>query len=118
MLILWNTLNDSLIRMLHDDTLKKKRYSKEGLGGLVVRCRPRGWRAPGSKPDSTEDPPRIWDRFTPNPTYQAKRPLAGVVRKFRKGVPTQAQSTPSDGGSKLRCPSQNSSRIANVSKLN
>ncbi|GBN89322.1 hypothetical protein AVEN_94673-1 [Araneus ventricosus] len=29
----------------------------EGLGGLVVRPRPLGRRAPGPKPDSTEDPP-------------------------------------------------------------
>ncbi|GBM28137.1 hypothetical protein AVEN_224194-1 [Araneus ventricosus] len=28
-----------------------------GRGGLVVRSRPWGRRAPGSRPDSTEDPP-------------------------------------------------------------
>ncbi|GBO14659.1 hypothetical protein AVEN_108761-1 [Araneus ventricosus] len=30
-----------------------------GRGGLVVRSQPWGRRAPGSKPDSTEDPPRM-----------------------------------------------------------
>ncbi|GBM68579.1 hypothetical protein AVEN_234028-1, partial [Araneus ventricosus] len=29
-------------------------------GGLVVRSRLRGWTVPGSKPDSTEDPPSKW----------------------------------------------------------
>ncbi|GBO37761.1 hypothetical protein AVEN_99129-1, partial [Araneus ventricosus] len=28
--------------------------------GLVVRSRIRVWRVPGSKPDSTEDPPLMW----------------------------------------------------------
>ncbi|GBL72373.1 hypothetical protein AVEN_115306-1 [Araneus ventricosus] len=32
-------------------------YFGQGRGGLVVRPRPWGRRAPGSKPDSTEDPP-------------------------------------------------------------
>ncbi|GBM19433.1 hypothetical protein AVEN_31831-1 [Araneus ventricosus] len=27
-----------------------------GCGGLVVRCRPRSWMVPLSKPDSAEDP--------------------------------------------------------------
>ncbi|GBL72596.1 hypothetical protein AVEN_127861-1 [Araneus ventricosus] len=31
----------------------------KGLGGLVVRCRPRSWRVTGSKPNSTEDPSYI-----------------------------------------------------------
>ncbi|GBM30099.1 hypothetical protein AVEN_78502-1 [Araneus ventricosus] len=33
-----------------------------GRGGLVVRSRPRSWRVPGSKPDSTEEPSckRVW----------------------------------------------------------
>ncbi|GBN23241.1 hypothetical protein AVEN_224013-1 [Araneus ventricosus] len=30
---------------------------QRGCGGLVVRSRLWGWRAPGSRPDSTEDPP-------------------------------------------------------------
>ncbi|GBM53706.1 hypothetical protein AVEN_56405-1 [Araneus ventricosus] len=36
---------------------RTKHRDKEGRGGLVVRSRLWGRRAPGSKPDSTEDPP-------------------------------------------------------------
>ncbi|GBN90170.1 Zinc finger protein 233 [Araneus ventricosus] len=35
----------------------EKPFKCEGRGGLVVRSRPWGRRAPGSRPDSTEDPP-------------------------------------------------------------
>ncbi|GBM89844.1 hypothetical protein AVEN_107947-2-1, partial [Araneus ventricosus] len=30
-----------------------------GYGGLMVRCLPRSRSAPGSKPDSTEDPSSV-----------------------------------------------------------
>ncbi|GBL78800.1 hypothetical protein AVEN_65334-1 [Araneus ventricosus] len=48
---------------------------------------------------------------------------AGLLRKFREGVPAQASSSSSERGSKLRGPSQNSSSVAskrdvNVNKLN
>ncbi|GBN76408.1 hypothetical protein AVEN_170013-1, partial [Araneus ventricosus] len=35
----------------------KMRYRRLGRGSLVVRSRLWGRRVPGSKPDSTEDPP-------------------------------------------------------------
>ncbi|GBN65935.1 hypothetical protein AVEN_3720-1, partial [Araneus ventricosus] len=35
----------------------KTPHQFEGCGGVVVRSRLWGRRAPGSKPDSTEDPP-------------------------------------------------------------
>ncbi|GBO08778.1 hypothetical protein AVEN_51152-1 [Araneus ventricosus] len=50
-----------------------------------------------------------------------KRPPGGVARKFGEGVPAQASSSSSDRGSKLRGPSQNSSRVASkrdIPKLN
>ncbi|GBM80282.1 hypothetical protein AVEN_114741-1 [Araneus ventricosus] len=51
-----------------------------------------------------------------------KRPPSGVVRKLVEGVPAQVSSSSSDRGSKLRGPSQNSSRAAskwdvNITKL-
>ncbi|GBM64403.1 hypothetical protein AVEN_135127-1 [Araneus ventricosus] len=42
--------------------------SNGGRGGLVVKYRLRGRRAPGSKPDSTEDSP-CGACCTPNHTY-------------------------------------------------
>ncbi|GBN83307.1 hypothetical protein AVEN_63657-1 [Araneus ventricosus] len=51
----------------------------EGRSGLVVRLR---IRVPGSKPDSTEDPPCMWPCFTLNHMYEAKRPPASVLRKL------------------------------------
>ncbi|GBM32509.1 hypothetical protein AVEN_156601-1 [Araneus ventricosus] len=41
------------------DTPIKIKERLKGRGGLVVRCQLRDGRDPGSKPDSTEDPPRI-----------------------------------------------------------
>ncbi|GBM36974.1 hypothetical protein AVEN_161709-1, partial [Araneus ventricosus] len=42
-----------------------------------------------SKPDSSEDPPSMWARCMLNHTCRVKRPPAGVVRNFGKGVATQ-----------------------------
>ncbi|GBO29930.1 hypothetical protein AVEN_134169-1 [Araneus ventricosus] len=46
------------------------------------------------------------------------RQRAGVVLKFGEGVPTQVSSSSSDRDSKLRAPSQNSSRVASKRGLN
>ncbi|GBL82701.1 hypothetical protein AVEN_263761-1 [Araneus ventricosus] len=52
---------------------------QKGRGGLVVRSRLRGRRAPGSKPNSTGDPPCVG----PAKSYVvAKRPPADVVWKL------------------------------------
>ncbi|GBM18536.1 hypothetical protein AVEN_252309-1 [Araneus ventricosus] len=53
-----------------------------GRGGLVVRSRLQGQMFLGSKPDSTEDPPCIWDWRTLNLMLWVKRPPIGVVLKF------------------------------------
>ncbi|GBN26897.1 hypothetical protein AVEN_167697-1 [Araneus ventricosus] len=74
-----------------------------------MRSRPRGRRVPGSKPDSTEDPP---DLLHVKSHVVAKRSPAGVVRKFGEGVPDQVSSSSSDLGSKWRGPSQSSLRVA------
>ncbi|GBM92883.1 hypothetical protein AVEN_205215-1 [Araneus ventricosus] len=42
---------------VHNCTRTLRTHYYRGRGGLVVRSRPRDRRAPGSKPDSTEDPP-------------------------------------------------------------
>ncbi|GBM18182.1 hypothetical protein AVEN_151722-1 [Araneus ventricosus] len=42
----------------------------------------RGRRAPGSKPDSIEDPPCIWAWCTLNPTPWVNRPPTGMVQKY------------------------------------
>ncbi|GBM47448.1 hypothetical protein AVEN_6131-1 [Araneus ventricosus] len=47
--------HESMIRRYLCKALSLKRTS--GRGGLVVRSRLWGRRVPGSKPDSTEDPP-------------------------------------------------------------
>ncbi|GBL77378.1 hypothetical protein AVEN_41793-1 [Araneus ventricosus] len=88
-------------------------------GGLVVRCRYRSCRIPGSKLDSTEDPS---GPFHVKSYVGTKRHPAGVVRKFGEGVPAQVSFSSSDQGSKLRGPSQNSTRVAsrwvvNITKL-
>ncbi|GBL66658.1 hypothetical protein AVEN_202084-1 [Araneus ventricosus] len=56
-----------------------------GRGGVVVRSQPRGRRPPGSKPYSTEDLPCMWACCTLKNTYEAKRPVAGVVRHLKRG---------------------------------
>ncbi|GBN21674.1 hypothetical protein AVEN_104366-1 [Araneus ventricosus] len=76
----------------------------------------------GSKPNSTEYPPCMWVRCTLNHTQEAKHYPAGVLRELGEGLPPQVPSFSSDRGSKLRDPSQNSSRHAskwdvNITKL-
>ncbi|GBM57799.1 hypothetical protein AVEN_262570-1 [Araneus ventricosus] len=89
----------------------------EGRGGLVVRSRP--W---------VRNPipliiRRAWGLFHAKSYVVAKRPPVGVARKFGEEVPAQTSSSPSDRGSKLRGPSQDSPRVAskrdvNITKLN
>ncbi|GBL89048.1 hypothetical protein AVEN_255191-1 [Araneus ventricosus] len=47
-------------------SMDSERY--RGCGGLVVSSRLRGRRVPGSKPDSTEEPPCKWVWCTLNPS--------------------------------------------------
>ncbi|GBM83949.1 hypothetical protein AVEN_100086-1, partial [Araneus ventricosus] len=84
----------------HGD-LKRGHSSKSlGRGGLVVRSR--SPRVPGSKPDSTEDTPCMWARYTLNYMLEIKRPHAGVARKFGKEMPAQVSPSSFVRGSKLR----------------
>ncbi|GBL81539.1 hypothetical protein AVEN_143787-1 [Araneus ventricosus] len=83
----------------------------------------RGRRVSGLKPDSIEDPPRMWAWFTLYLTSCVKRPSTNVVRKFGEGMFAQELSSSADRGSNLRSPPQNSpyiasKRDANVTKLN
>ncbi|GBO16440.1 hypothetical protein AVEN_64992-1 [Araneus ventricosus] len=73
-----------------------------GRGGLVVRPLPWGRQTPGSKPDSTEDPPRMWAARTPNPTSWANPTT--VARKLREGAPALVSSSSSYRSSKSRGP--------------
>ncbi|GBM84579.1 hypothetical protein AVEN_187989-1 [Araneus ventricosus] len=57
-----------------------------------------GRRAPGSKPDSTEEPPRMWACYTPNHTQGCKPPPSGVVQKLGEGVLAQVSSSSSGRG--------------------
>ncbi|GBL93254.1 hypothetical protein AVEN_42691-1 [Araneus ventricosus] len=75
---------------------------RPGRGGLVVRPRPRDWRVAGSKPDSTEDPPRT------GPAARQIIRSGQTPSRFGEGVPAQVSSSSSDRGSKLRGPSRNS----------
>ncbi|GBN62392.1 hypothetical protein AVEN_241365-1 [Araneus ventricosus] len=53
-----------------------------GHGGLVLRSRLWDWRVPGSKPDSTEDPPCLARLVHVKSYVVAKRPPTGVVWNF------------------------------------
>ncbi|GBL96376.1 hypothetical protein AVEN_43698-1 [Araneus ventricosus] len=57
---------------------------ERGRGGLVVRSRPRGRRVPGSKSDSSEDPPLMGSLHGKLYVVAKCRPV-GVVRKFGEG---------------------------------
>ncbi|GBL96748.1 hypothetical protein AVEN_111877-1 [Araneus ventricosus] len=86
-----------------------------GRGGLVVRHRSR--KAPGSKPASTEDPPCIGAA-----ARQIMRREPNVLPPVRC-LSLERRLPPTDLGSKLRGPSQNSPRVAskrdvNITKLN
>ncbi|GBN91452.1 hypothetical protein AVEN_14731-1 [Araneus ventricosus] len=48
---------------------------------ILERPRPQSRRIPGSKPDSTEDPPCLWARCTLNLAW-VKRASAGGMQKF------------------------------------
>ncbi|GBM09914.1 hypothetical protein AVEN_2875-1 [Araneus ventricosus] len=93
-----------------------------GRSGLVARSPPRDRRVPGPKPESTEDPPCKWARYTLNPSGPTVLPLVWC-RSLERLAPAQGPSPPSDRGSKLRGASQNIPRIAskrdvNITKLN
>ncbi|GBM78500.1 hypothetical protein AVEN_266025-1 [Araneus ventricosus] len=86
---------------------------ERGRGGLVVRSRLWGRRAPVSKPDSTNDSlcmgPAVRSGQTPSR-------WCGV--EAWRGVPSQVSSSSSDRGSKLRGPSPNSPRVASKRDVN
>ncbi|GBO03691.1 hypothetical protein AVEN_188121-1 [Araneus ventricosus] len=93
-----------------------------GRGGLVLRSRSWGRRAPGSKPASTVDPPCMGPA-----TFQIIRsgqtPSRWCGVEAWRGARAQVSSSSSDRGSKLRGPSQNSRCVAskwdvNITKLN
>ncbi|GBO31813.1 hypothetical protein AVEN_69066-1, partial [Araneus ventricosus] len=58
---------------------------------------------------------RLWDLLNAKSYVVAKRPPAGVARKFGEVVPAQVSY---DSGSKLRGPSLNSPRIASKRDVN
>ncbi|GBL96939.1 hypothetical protein AVEN_182519-1 [Araneus ventricosus] len=84
---------------------------KVGRGGIVVRSRLWGLKIPGSKLDSTEDPPCM-DLLHAKSYVVAKRPPVGVARKFGEGMPAQVSSSSTDRASKSLGPSHNSPRVA------
>ncbi|GBN90533.1 hypothetical protein AVEN_209697-1 [Araneus ventricosus] len=61
---------------------------------------------------------RIWGLLHAKSYAVAKRPPVGVARKCGEGVPTQASSSSSDRGSRLRGPSQNGLRVASKRDVN
>ncbi|GBM10156.1 hypothetical protein AVEN_258759-1 [Araneus ventricosus] len=82
------------------------RYNNEGHGGLVVRCRPRDWKVPGSKPDSIENPPCMLGRRMPNHTW-GQTSAFGLGAEACKGGAISGAVPSYDRGSKLRGLSQN-----------
>ncbi|GBM07118.1 hypothetical protein AVEN_177082-1 [Araneus ventricosus] len=93
----------------------------KGRGGQVATTWLWSRRVPGSKPDVTEDPPCMGACCKLNHTW-----CPNVLRLVRRGRLERwlpAQASPSDRGSKLRGPSQNSPRVAskrdfNITNLN
>ncbi|GBM35360.1 hypothetical protein AVEN_90680-2-1, partial [Araneus ventricosus] len=63
-----------------------------GRGGLVVGSRIWSRRAPGSKPDSTENPPCM-GLLHAKSIAVVKRPSVGVTWKFEERVPAQVSSS-------------------------
>ncbi|GBM79301.1 hypothetical protein AVEN_9937-1 [Araneus ventricosus] len=61
---------------------------------------------------------RVWGLLHAKSYVVAKCLSVGVVWKFGEGVPAQVSSSSSDGGSKLRGPSQNSPRAASKRDFN
>ncbi|GBO45281.1 hypothetical protein AVEN_62946-1 [Araneus ventricosus] len=47
-------------------------FYEQGQGGLVVKCRLWGRRAPGSKPESIDDAPSMWARSKLNLTVASQ----------------------------------------------
>ncbi|GBO34197.1 hypothetical protein AVEN_57726-1, partial [Araneus ventricosus] len=70
-------------------------YAFEDLGGLVVKSRPRSWRVPGSKPDSTEKLTckRAWCSL--NSSRPNLHPLVWWG-SLKRGAQAQASSSSSD----------------------
>ncbi|GBM34897.1 hypothetical protein AVEN_41448-1 [Araneus ventricosus] len=60
----------------------------------------------------------VWGLLHSKSYVVAKRPPAGVARKFGEGMPAQVSSSSSDRGSKLRGPSLNSPRAASKRDFN
>ncbi|GBM09026.1 hypothetical protein AVEN_229057-1 [Araneus ventricosus] len=85
---------------------------KCGHGGLVVRCRLRCWRVPGSKPDSTEDPSCIGPVACSIICRRSNVLPLVWCGSLERGLPVQVSSSSSDRDSKLRGQSQNSPRFA------
>ncbi|GBN14357.1 hypothetical protein AVEN_36723-1 [Araneus ventricosus] len=88
-----------------------------GRGGLMVRSPLWGRRVPGSKPDSTEDPPCMGP-VARQVIRSCQTPTVGVAWKLGERVPAQVSSSSSDCGSKLRGPSQNNPRVASKRDFN
>ncbi|GBN49616.1 hypothetical protein AVEN_157215-1, partial [Araneus ventricosus] len=89
-----------------------------GIGGRSERVVGHGRRPPGSKPDSTKDPPCMWACFRLNHMYSCKHSADGG--SLERG---HSSSSSSDCCSKLGGPSQNSPLVAserevNMTKLN
>ncbi|GBL86385.1 hypothetical protein AVEN_164555-1 [Araneus ventricosus] len=77
-----------------------------------------GRKFPGSKPNSTENPPCMWACCMLNHKQRTTRPPAGVVRNLGQGVPAQASSSSYESVLKLQDPSQNIPCIASKRDIN
>ncbi|GBM65869.1 hypothetical protein AVEN_238807-1 [Araneus ventricosus] len=75
------------------------------------------WKVPGSKPDSTKDPPCMGLVACEIMRRGSKLLSVGVALKLGEGVPAQPSSSSSDHGSKLRGSSQNIPRVASNGTL-
>ncbi|GBO06008.1 hypothetical protein AVEN_155700-1 [Araneus ventricosus] len=53
-----------------------------GSWGIEYGLRFQSQRVPGTKPDSTQDPPCMWAVCIFNDEYWVERPPAGVMRKL------------------------------------
>ncbi|GBM46960.1 hypothetical protein AVEN_241185-1 [Araneus ventricosus] len=128
----YHTINSLYLEILNNNlnyinSLQERNYLRifTGLGGLVLRSRPRGQKVPASERDSTEEPP--CKRLVHAKSSGAKCLTVGVVRKFGEGVRAQVSSSHltevDDENDKMTRPSQNSPHVAskrdeNIIKLN
>ncbi|GBM92174.1 hypothetical protein AVEN_226584-1 [Araneus ventricosus] len=71
------------------------------IKGDILRSQSADSKVPGMKLDSTKDPLCMLASCILNLTLSAKRPLSGVVRKFREEVPIEVSSSSSDHSSKM-----------------